>query len=106
MVTCSSPKQNPGFSIPREAKSAFDFDENAESGRLAKLRVSLSVRTCELFLLFCFSLFYVTGEFPRFLHRGRAQITEYKVERFAKPVPLFVFNLVLAGDIFIVLLRI
>ena len=47
--------------------------------------VYLGVRTCELFLCFVaivrvrvimltslFSLFYVTGEFLRFLHRGRA----------------------------------
>ena len=48
--------------------------------------VYLGVRTCELFLCFVafvrvrvyyvdfllFSLFYVTGEFHRFLHRGRA----------------------------------
>ena len=46
---------------------------------------SLGVRTCELFLCFVaivrvraivltplFSLFYVTGEFHRFLHQGRA----------------------------------
>ena len=50
------------------------------------LEVSLGVRTCELFLCFVaivrvraivltslFSLFYVTGEFHRFLHRGRAR---------------------------------
>ena len=50
-----------------------------------KLGVSFGVRTCELFLCFVvivrvrviiltslFSLFYVTGEFHRFLHRGRA----------------------------------
>ena len=50
-----------------------------------ELGVSLGVRTCELFLCFVvivrvraimltslFSLFYVTGEFHRFLHRGRA----------------------------------
>ena len=48
-------------------------------------RVYLGVRTCELFLCFVaivrvraimltslFCLFYVTGEFHRFLHRGRA----------------------------------
>ena len=47
--------------------------------------VYLGERTCELFLCFgaivrvraimltsLFSLFYVTGEFYRFLHRGRA----------------------------------
>ena len=47
--------------------------------------VSLGVRTCELFLCFVvivrvradmltslFSLFYVTGEFHRLLHRGGA----------------------------------
>ena len=47
--------------------------------------VYLGVRTCELFLCFVaivrvraimltslFSLFYVSGEFHRFLHRGRA----------------------------------
>ena len=52
-----------------------------------KLGVSLGVRTCELFLCFVvivrvraimltslFSLFYDTGEFHRFLHRGRAKI--------------------------------
>ena len=51
-----------------------------------KIRVSLGVRTCELFLCFVaivrvraivltslFSLFYVTGEFHRFIHRGRAE---------------------------------
>ena len=51
-----------------------------------KIGVSLGVRTCELFLCFVvivrvraimltslFSLFYVTGEFHRFLHRGRAE---------------------------------
>ena len=49
----------------------------------SKFRVYLGVRTCELFLCFVpfvflgfvvvtslFSLFYVTGEFNRFLHRG------------------------------------
>ena len=46
------------------------------------LGVYLGVRTCELFLCFVVivrvraimltSLFYVTGEFHRFLHRGRA----------------------------------
>ena len=48
--------------------------------------VLLGVRTCELFLCFVaivrvrvivltslFSLFYVTREFHRFLHRGRAK---------------------------------
>ena len=53
---------------------------------LAKNRVSLGVRTCELFRCFVaivrvraivltslFSLFYVTGEFHRFLHRGRTE---------------------------------
>ena len=52
------------------------------------LRVYLGVRTCELFLCFVaivrvraimltslFSVFYVTGEFHRFLHRGRAYFT-------------------------------
>ena len=51
-----------------------------------KVWVSLGVRTCELFLCFVtivrvraivltslFSLFYVTCEFHRFLHRGRAK---------------------------------
>ena len=55
-----------------------------------EFRVSLGVRTCELFLCFVtivrvraivltslFSLFYVTGEFHRFLHRGRAIISGY-----------------------------
>ena len=54
---------------------------------LMNFRVSLGVRTCELFLCFVaivrvraivltslFSLFYVTGEFHRFLHRGRAEL--------------------------------
>ena len=49
--------------------------------------VYLGVRTCELFLCFVaivrvraimltslFSLFYVTGEFHRFLHRDRAKL--------------------------------
>ena len=49
--------------------------------------VYLGVRTCELFLCFVaivrvraimltslFSLFYVTGEFHRFLNRGRARL--------------------------------
>ena len=49
--------------------------------------VYLGVRTCELFLCFVatvrvraimltslFSLFYVTGEFHRFLHRGRVKL--------------------------------
>ena len=53
------------------------------------LGVSLGVRTCELFLCFVtvvrvraivltslFSLFYVTCEFHRFLHRGRAESRE------------------------------
>ena len=52
-----------------------------------KFWVSLGVRTSELFLCFVaivrvraivltslFSLFYVTGEFHRFLHRGRAEV--------------------------------
>ena len=52
----------------------------------AKIGVYLGVRTCELFLCFVvivrvrvimltslFSLFYVTREFHRFLHRGRAK---------------------------------
>ena len=50
-------------------------------------RVYLGVRTCELFLCFVaivrvrvyftslFSLFYVTGEFHRSLHGGRAQFS-------------------------------
>ena len=50
------------------------------------MRVSLGITTCEVFLYFVaivrvraimlislFSLFYVTGEFDRFLHRGRAK---------------------------------
>ena len=32
------PKQDPGFSCPYEANAEFDFDENAESERLAKLQ--------------------------------------------------------------------
>ena len=32
------PKKDPGFSFPYEANPEFDFDENAESGRLAKLQ--------------------------------------------------------------------
>ena len=53
------------------------------------LRVYLGVRTCELFLCFVaivrvrvimltslFSLFYVTREFHRFLHRARAKFNE------------------------------
>ena len=52
--------------------------------------VFLRVRTCELFLCFAvivrvrammltsmFSLFYVTGEFHRFLHRGRANNVDF-----------------------------
>ena len=52
-----------------------------------KLWVYLGVRTCELFFVLSlllglgsimltslFSLFHVTGEFHRFLHRGRAKI--------------------------------
>ena len=30
------PKTDPGFSFPYEANPEFDFDENAESERLAK----------------------------------------------------------------------
>ena len=56
-----------------------------------KMWVYLGARTCELFLCFVaivgvrvimltslFSLFYVTHEFHRFLHRGRALILEIK----------------------------
>ena len=32
------PKKDPGFSSPYEANAKFDFDENAESERLAKLQ--------------------------------------------------------------------
>ena len=58
------------------------------SEKYACIWVYLGVRTCELFLCFVaivrvraimltslFSLFYVTGEFHRFLHRGRARIS-------------------------------
>ena len=51
-----------------------------------KIGVFLGIRTCEVFLCFVaivrvraivlpslFSLFYVTGEFHRFLHQGRAK---------------------------------
>ena len=31
-------KKDPGFSFPYEAKPEFDFDENVESERLAKLQ--------------------------------------------------------------------
>ena len=55
---------------------------------LKNFRIYLGVRTCELFLCFVaivrvkvimltslFSLFYVTREFHRFLHRGRAKFS-------------------------------
>ena len=58
-------------------------EETDKSLTNAPARVYLGVRTCELFLCFVpfvflgfivltslFSLFYVTGEFNRFLHRG------------------------------------
>ena len=32
------PKKDPGFSFPCEANPEFDFDENAESERLAKIQ--------------------------------------------------------------------
>ena len=32
------PKKDPGFFFPYEANPEFDFDENAESERLAKLQ--------------------------------------------------------------------
>ena len=52
--------------------------------RTMKIWVYLGVRTCELFLCFVaivrvrvcyvdFFVFFVTGEFHRFLHRGRAK---------------------------------
>ena len=64
-----------------------------------KKGVYLGVRTCELFLCFVaivrvrvlmltslFSLFYVTREFHRFLHRGRAS---FSFEITASPFNLF-----------------
>ena len=54
-----------------------------QKASLMKIRVYLGVKTCEVFLCFVaivrvraivltslFSLFYVTGECHRFLHRG------------------------------------
>ena len=76
-----------------------------------ELWVYLGVRTCELFLCFVaivrvrvrvimltslFSLFYVTREFHRFLHRGRACmccILETGLTRnFAADLSLQIFN--------------
>ena len=67
--------------------------------------VFLRVRTCELFLCFAvivrvrammltsmFSLFYVTGEFHRFLHRILAESAEGGRER-AKKQPTLVGSL-------------
>ena len=60
-------------------------------------RVSLGVRTCEVFLCFVaivrvravgFSLFYVTGEFHRFLHRGRALFSA-TIQFLLQGIPLF-----------------
>ena len=77
--TCSIKRVNSNLSLSR----VFVY---------RKLRVSLGVRTCELFLCFVaivrvraivltslFSVFYVTGEFHRFLHRGGAQITRLRM---------------------------
>ena len=63
------------------------FFENDKAKVRTGFGASLGVRTCELFFCFVatvrvravaltslFSLFYVTGEFHRFLHRGRARI--------------------------------
>ena len=74
-----------------------------------ELRVYLGVRTCEVFLCFVaivrvrvfmlnslFSLFYVTGEFHRFLHRGRARTSVLKS---AKASSLFFFLLICMGGI-------
>ena len=73
-----------------EERCSRDLSEERCSRHLPSHRdkiswVYLGVRTCEVFLCFVaivrlasitltslFSLFYVTGEFHRFLHRGRA----------------------------------
>ena len=61
-----------------------------ELGFFTSFPVSLGVRTCELYLCFVvvvgvraimlnslFSFCYVTGEFHRFLHLGRADLEAY-----------------------------
>ena len=78
-----------------------------------ELWVYLGVRTCELFLCFVaivrvrvrvimltslFSLFYVTREFHRFLHRGRASglgtclMKETVVVWYSNRCPKFIFE--------------
>ena len=65
--------------------------------------VRTCVRTCELFLCFVaivrvrvimltslFSLFYVTREFQRFLHRGRAKFIVALESTFAESLNLMV----------------
>ena len=82
-----------GFRLPDWSSTCVSVTEKAYTRVFmllpSFLRVYLSVRTCELFLCFVaivsvrsimltslFSLFYVTGEFHRFLHRGRALLAE------------------------------
>ena len=75
VIPVSSAQCERGFSAQRRIKS--DVRSSLH------VWVYLGVRTCELFLCFVpfvflgfivltslFSLFYVTGEFNRFLHRG------------------------------------
>ena len=69
--------------------------------------VSLGVRTCELFLCFVsivrvraivltslFSLFYVTCEFHRFLHRRRASLIMTNDTRSARPRLYYIVQLI------------
>ena len=70
------------FGVPQ----ATGNENSSEPEDTKEIGVYLGVRTCELFLCFVsivrvraimltslFSLFYVTGEFHRFLHRCRAR---------------------------------
>ena len=73
--------------VESRAQCVSNGAENSTSTLAKNYWVYLGVRTCELFLCFVaivrvraimltslFSLFYVTGEFHRFLHRGRAEL--------------------------------
>ena len=52
------PKKDPGFSFPYEVNAEFDFDENAESERLAKLQ---NTWLRELLSRFPYSAWFIQG---------------------------------------------
>ena len=94
--SCLFTRENktPRNTVPPKSKSFEPNMENKDSKRKSKskFRVFLAVKTCEVFFFFFYyfpwfycvdssvaslhSLFYVTREFHRFLHRGWAQNPE------------------------------